>query len=349
MAKDDGSVAGVSKDELAGLSEEERAALAEGEGQDQDDVDALKEIAGDGEDTQEGGDGEDEGDAGDDEGEEGEAEAEDKDGGEKPDQKKEAAKDGQDTAKGAKGDDTVQGAGADDAGNDEPPEVVTPRYVAPPVKDYAEQVGVINAEEGKLLADYKAGDIEDADFFAKKADIQGRRDDLLARKLKGEFSAEFNEQMAAQQWQFEVQHFMRQAKREGVDYNAAENKEAKAALDRAVKVLADDPANTEKDGEWFLSEAHEIVKGRFKLGVPANNSSDDKGEKPGAKDGKKASRKPDLKTVPKTLGGLPAVTDTDTGGTDPEFAGLDKLDGMELETAVAKMSPAQQDRWARSR
>jgi hypothetical protein len=350
-----GTVAGFSAEELAGLSEEERTALIEGEAGDEADADALREIAGEGGDDAEsgddtasgGGDGDEDGGDGDQGNEEGEGDAaasgQDDEGDAADGKGKKAVGDGGDAA---------AEAAADADADDEAAPVNLPRYVAPPVENYDAQVKGLNDEQAKLLTDYKTGDIEDADFNAKQADRQGRREVLLSAKLKGEFSSEFNEQMARQQWLNEVDYFLRTVKKdEGIDYRAKGNEKFNTALDNAVKVLAADRENKDWTGEQFLTEAHEIVKARFKLS--GRDAADgDYGGKPAPKKGegkppvKPPSRKPDLKAVPKTLGGLPAAGDEEAGA-DPEFSHLVKLAGIELENAVATMTPAQQDRWAR--
>lgn len=58
----------------------------------------------------------------------------------------------------------------------------------------------------------------------------------------------------------------------------------------------------------------------------------------------KQQRKQTSKESPVTLADAPAAAQNDTGG---EFAYLDSLDGMELESAVSKLTPEQQERWAR--
>lgn len=328
---------GVSEAELAGLSPEERAALA-----DEDEAGTLNEVVDetddDAEDEDESkGDGKTESAATGDDADDADDDAEDESKGDKP---------GAEAA-----------AEADD--DDEP---FVPRYVAPPVEDYDEQVKALSAQRVEALAAFKRGDLEAEALDAKIEEIETARRNLDNQKQKAELSAEMSEQSAKQQWQWEINRFMRNAAREGVEYrvtaaqaaledakkanDAAAIKQASeavrsarvlnAALDAEVKALAEDPANAERSSEWFLEEAHRSIKARFNLGKPS-------GERP-----RTASRKPDLRSIPTTLSTIPAAGSDDTSTGDDGFQHLKGLEGIELENAVARMSKADQERWLRS-
>jgi hypothetical protein len=356
MAKDKGAVGDLSPEEIeaAGLSPEEREALGH---TDADELETLKAVAeGDGG----ADDGADEGDEGkgkkdaeaqggaDDEGDQGKdakdkkqgaAEDEDDDGDGGADAAAQAA------AKKAAEDKAAEAAAVaeEDDDDDLPP---LPVYKAPPVEDYDKKVKALDDKAADLEAKFKAGDIELSELLSERDKVAAERAELREAKFKHELSVEQEQQAQAAGWQYEVQSFMRRVKKaDGVDY--AGNALLNAALDKAVKDLADDEKNADKSGKWFLREAHKKVLaaiGRTPA-APAAGTEDKGGEggkpKPGA-------RKPDLKVVPKTLGGLPAGGDDDAGG-DPEFAHLDGLDGLDLEAEVARMSPAQQERYARSK
>ena len=72
------------------------------------------------------------------------------------------------------------------------------------------------------------------------------------------------EKKASEAWKHDIAAFKQYAKlNEGIDYDASP--ELLDAWDMEVKRLAKDPANAEKSGAWFLSEAHKNVKARFNL------------------------------------------------------------------------------------
>lgn len=116
-----------------------------------------------------------------------------------------------------------------------------------------------------------------------------------------------------------------------------------SALDGTVKMLANDPANATKSNAWFLSEAHRLVQVQF-AGV--SRAAPKTPAKPDPVKEATAKRKPNLAVVPKTVAEMPAADVSETGGPTDEFAHLDQLSGMDLEVAIAAMTPAQQARYA---
>ena len=60
-------------------------------------------------------------------------------------------------------------------------------------------------------------------------------------------------------WFNDVDKFMNEAlNSEGINYRT--NQKLNAELDKSVRTLAQDPVNAQKDGAWFLKEAHSMVK-----------------------------------------------------------------------------------------
>jgi hypothetical protein len=148
-------------------------------------------------------------------------------------------------------------------------------------------------------------------------------------------------QQAQQQWQWEVSRFMRTVKKtEGIDYADAKNAHLNKFLDSAVKLLANDPDNADRDSEWFLEEAHRMTRARYSLGgAPAQGAA-----KPSAN----GPRRPDLRSVPPSLSAVPNAGADDSSTGESEFAYLEKLSGLELEAELARMSPSKVDRYLRS-
>lgn len=212
-----------------------------------------------------------------------------------------------------------------------------PRYRISLPEDLDAQVNAINDELATANEKFRGGEIEFAEFQSELARINTKRDELSALKIKADLAQEMNEQAAQQEWAMTVNRFMRDAKKtEGIDYRADEAKNRD--LDLFVKAIAADPANQDKTLRWFLAEAHAMVKAKHGI-ASAPKSSGKPADKP-------AGRKPPLASVPKTLAGVP-------GGDGPgdvagEFSDLDGLEGLELEDAIAKMSPAQRERWLKA-
>lgn len=305
----------ISDDELNMLSETERAAL-------EDDTAATAEAEAAAAAAAAGGTDEDEGNAG----------GADENGGDAEAAAAAAAAAGDtpsadENAAAAEGDDGAAAAAAEDD-RDEP---FLPRYVADPVADYK---GAMAALDKKF---------EDAEITL--AEYNTQRDTLIRAQTKAEIAAEQNEQLAQQRWDWEVKHFIKDIRRnEDIDYDKPL---LGAALDTAVKALANlkdaqgNLVHADKDGDWFLAEAHKQVKAEFGLGKKATVTPIvPNGEKP-----------PKPRAVPTTLAGIPAAEIQSTGDTDP-FASIDKLfaDGRteEAEMKLAGLSKADQQRYLRA-
>lgn len=383
--KVDNHKTGFTEEELAGLSEAERAALEEKD----DDTEALRTIAGEGDDDDDDADAkavaerkaaeekaaadakakkEAEDKQAEEERKEREAElakmsAEDRKKAEAEDKAaaNAAAKEKAEADAKAKDEaDAKAKADADararaDADVDEP---LISTYRAEPPENYDAQVKALNERKAAATAKFKANEIEVEEMLAAHNEIDADRKKLDEQKLKAEISAEQQEQASQQRWLWEVNRFMRNVqKHEGVDYKGSNI--LNAALDAEVKRLANDEANKDKSGDWFLEQAHESVKKA--LGITGKKpAGEDKGAAAAAEAEAEAKKKAaeaerrkqadaNRDKLHRGLGGLPAAGG---GGGEPggegEFAHLDGLGGMELEYAVAKLTPEQQDRYART-
>jgi hypothetical protein len=151
------------------------------------------------------------------------------------------------------------------------------------------------------------------------------------------------QQSAQTQWQNTINKSMVEfAKPEngGIDYRKDADKAAD--LDQFVKVLANRTENSDKPMDWFLTEAHKRVKALHGVAT-AEKKVDPAAAAKVAND----ARKPPIGSAPATLAQVP-------GGDGPgdvagEFADLDALEGEALEGAIAKLTPAQREKWVRGR
>lgn len=291
------------------LSPEELEAIQGGGEYSDDEIEALKAIASD-----DGGD--------EDDGDDGRESGEDADEGESSD------------------------AGADATGENEAPvedrqdEKFSPTYRAQLPSDYDAQLNDLKHEFSALAEKFKQGDIDFEEYQAATDQLADRRDALTSLRTKAEISREMQEQSAEQEWQWTIRRFVaKTAREEKIDYQSDEAK--RNDLDAFVKVLAANPANAKKDGDWFLNEAHRRVKALHGIAeTPAQKSS------PPSKPDAPVSRRPRLEAVPKTLASVPGSDGP--GDIGDEFADIDKLDGVALERAIARMSPQQREKYARA-
>lgn len=309
---------------LATLSPEERAAL-EDDGLTDEERNALQNIAGQGDDE------------GDDNGEEGDADADagDEDGDDDGDAGA-ADEDGDDDAGASSGADD-QGAQADDVEEDQDDDT-GPVYEAALPKDFEERVQALDTRADELAAKFKAGEIDGDQFIAETRKIADERAELEAMRTEVRVAERLNAQNAQHQWARAVKTFMKEVKAaEGIDY--AKDPEKAEKFDLFVKALAGDPKNEGKSFKWYLGQAHKATKAV--LGLPDKPAAG--GQKPAAP-AKPAGRKPPTAAVPKNLAQVPGSDGPGDVGGD-EFAELDRLTGEAYEQALARLTPAQRERY----
>jgi hypothetical protein len=215
-------------------------------------------------------------------------------------------------------------------------------YQAPLPDGYEDKVKSLDEQEADLKTRFKAGEMDFEEFDEKRAQIITERDELRTARVKSEIAKEMAEQNAAAQWQRAIEDLANRAARPeggGVDYR--KDAEKAADLDTFVRTLANSPANADKSMEWFLSEAHKRVLALHGL-TPARAAAAPASADPVAD--ARARRKPPVDAVPKSIAGVPGGDGPgDVGG---EFAHLDRLEGWELEEAIARMTPAQRQKYA---
>lgn len=299
---------GYTQEEWEALSENERLALLEPE----EDAESLRAIAGD---DDQGGDA------------------------------------GKGDGKGADAGAANGGDGAAaDVDDDGAGETFQATYRATLPDDFDAQVQA-NKDATKALTDaFKAGDIEVDEYEAKREELTAKRDELTALRIKSEISAETSAQAAEQRWAWECERFYEQPENE-----IYKNPIRLAAHDAAVRNLVSDealkahPERAKWSGAKILREADAMVRaemGGSTATQPKPETDAEKARKAVAE--ANAKRRPDLKAVPKTLAGLPAAENTDAGDGGDEFADIDKLQGIEYENAIARLSPAALERYQRA-
>lgn len=222
----------------------------------------------------------------------------------------------------------------DEAETETAPAEVRPRYIANLPEDYADRVAALKQSSTELAEAFRNGDVDLDQFQLKTQELNDQRDELTALRIKAEVSSEMNSQTDEQVWNGTVMQFVADtAKLGAIDYRKDALKQKD--LDLFVKTLASDDANNDKTGEWFLKEAHKRVLALHGL----TEAKPVKQDLP--------NRKPGKGSVPATLAHVPGGDNpADIGGN--EFADLDGLEGEELENAIARMTAAQRDKFAKA-
>ena len=243
-----------------------------------------------------------------------------------------------------------------------PEKAFQPHYQATLPDDFDVQEAAIKSQADALAAEFKDG-IIDFEQYRVQADALNKSERSLNEiRLKASLSQEMTAQTQEQEWAHTVNKFLTTTAKADLDYSKDPDKHAD--LDMFVKSLANDAKNGDQPAEWFLNEAHKRVKALHGLGSepkftePAalppeavllsaakllsdsNNPDPNNQVLPDAK----ASRKPPLGAVPKTLAQVPGSDGPgDVDGN--EFSDVDRLTGDAMEAAIAKMSAAQRDRY----
>lgn len=216
---------------------------------------------------------------------------------------------------------------------DEPPHPdFEPVYIAPPVEGYAELMAELAKRQADLAKRYEDGDFDLAEYQAQLRATTEQEWALRERQLKASLASEQRSQQMAQRWQWEQERFFSQTNNKAY----RDDPVIGPAFAAAVQILAADANNDARPMSWFLDEADRMTRARFRLPGEAGDA-DRRPTQRGRQTGK----------VPPTLGGLPAATIPEVSGD--EFSRLDRLEGMELETALARLSAAEADRYLLAR
>lgn len=219
-------------------------------------------------------------------------------------------------------------------------------YRADLPNDFAEKKADADRRAGELRAKFKAGEIEVEEYEAQRATIDDERDALRRAEIKAEISREMNEQSLENQWRQAIERQLVEAAKPehgGIDYSKDADK--MGDLDGFVRSLGARPENADKPMDWFLAEAHRRVlalHGITPAAAPAAAPAQDGAAAVAAAVDK---RKPPTAAVPPTVAHVPGSDGPGDMGGD-EFADLDRLEGVELEAALSRLSPAQREKYA---
>jgi hypothetical protein len=234
-------------------------------------------------------------------------------------------------------------AAADPAAATREPAPRAPRYEARLPEDFDARVKTLGEKEAELKRQFRAGEIEFDDFEAQRDELLRERETLTIARTKAEISQEMTAQTAEQLWTQTVDTFIAQAAKAppeqgGIDYR--KDTEKAGDLDTFVKMLANKAENSDKPMDWFLAEAHKRVQALHGLRA-ADAPAPAPAPAPAA-----ARGKPDLRAVPATLAQVPGSDGP--GDVAGEFADVMSLEGQAYEDAIARMTPAQRERFLRA-
>lgn len=140
------------------------------------------------------------------------------------------------------------------------------RYISELPEDFVQKVADVDARLTKIDADFHKGEIDLDERQELMRQANAERDALLAQSIKSEIAKEMQAQRtkeaaeaAAKTWEQTVEKFI-SGKPDSIDYATDEARHN--SLNTYVKALAADPDNANKEMNWFLQEAHALVKAK---------------------------------------------------------------------------------------
>lgn len=213
------------------------------------------------------------------------------------------------------------------------PSVALPKYQAATVAELDKARAELVAREEEAFAKYNDGDIEVGEYQATRRDVAAQLDSLLVQRTLAEANAQHERQIqqAAEQAERKaLADLMTSAKAAGtVDYFT--DTKAQGLFDWALNSAQADPDNAGKQLPELIAIAHKTVLQR--RGIATQEAAPEK----------KVSRSVDMAAIPPTLSRVPPAADASISGN--EFSHLAGLKPADLELAVARMTPEQQERW----
>jgi hypothetical protein len=224
--------------------------------------------------------------------------------------------------------------------------VFAPQYQVQGVENFKEVVAQLDAEldtkAADLAAKYESGELSFTDYRKEERALsrfyEDQRQELVKANLKAEIAAEHSRQSSAQKWELEQNLFFSD-RAENADYKT--DPVLRGALSAQLEVLYADEKNAGKPGIWFLREAGKALDERFnRVAAPTSPQANSKLKETEEMLRKRKASHPD---IPKTLASIP--TAEENVDNKNEFDWLDKLSGLDLERAMAKMSDTERDRY----
>lgn len=199
-----------------------------------------------------------------------------------------------------------------------------PLFVAEAPADADIKLADISAQKKDLHKQHDEGDITTDEMLAK-LDVLGKEEREIERAVdRAQIAASMETQRQKNQWDTDCNTFL-VAKPEYKD------PELMAHLNETVIAFAKMPRNAGISGPALLEKAHNAVMNE--RGTPVTAA-------PAAAPAAKQVKAPP-QTVPPSLHTMPAAQQADAGSD--RFAGLNKLNGFELEKALGKMSAEERD------
>lgn len=246
-----------------------------------------------------------------------------------------------------------QGQGPDGGEEEAPLAPFQPVYQASLPQDFAERVKALEDANRELAVQYEQGEFDLVEFGKRQKVLHEQEWALRGAALKAELAREQQAQSMAQRWTWEQEAYFRKPENRAF----RDDPVISHAFEGAIKLLAADEANENRDMAWFLEEAGRLARARVRelaesLNNPPGRAAGAGGTRGGQGAGAgtqatgKGAGQMSRVALPPSLGGVPTAAMPDPGGD--EFAYLDRLSGLDAERALSKLTPEQLDRYLTS-
>jgi hypothetical protein len=207
-----------------------------------------------------------------------------------------------------------------------------PSLSAEPVENYTEKAAEIETRITTLDSEFEDGDIDMREYRTQLRALEKEQGSLDLQQRDYDNAVKNNNKNAMDRWQWEQDRFFVDQSNQMYKENALLGQ----TFDTAIKQLAAEAKNEGQPMSWFLEEADRQVRDLFGTQKPPEVVRKKGDPKPRVADKRK--------NLPPNMGDIPSAEQPDVGGGD-EFAAMDKLDGMDLEAALSKLSKSEQDRY----
>lgn len=226
-------------------------------------------------------------------------------------------------------DDKGEGGDTDEHQEQAPPEEAPE---TDPVTELQTKVEGIDDQINSLGQQFEDGELDFRQYHQKLNELNNEklsvRDEITSHRTREEVRQQEN----ARQFENAKTRFF---STEGNDI-FAKNEIAATALATAFRRVNADPANANMDYFARMQAAKDAVVESGFFGAPKDTETP-KNKADKTRDGKK-------RDIPQTLGDMPAAESNEGG----QFKHLDDLEGLELEDALARMSPEDEKRYLNS-
>ena len=215
------------------------------------------------------------------------------------------------------------------------PYVNIPTYQVNLPEDFHAQLQSIQDEKIRLKEAFNSGELDVSEYIEQKDVIDERGNELKLLAHEAKIAREISAQTYEHEFNRKAQSFFNDIKsKDNIDYSSKDHFDKLESLDALFKALKDSDKSNKSD-EQLMIEAHEMNKLRFGIASnPVNNANPND----------KQPRKNPVDLAGQSIAHLPSGG-SPSSDVEGNFAWLDKLNGVELEEAIERLTPMQRKKY----